>query len=174
MESVTVRRVDATVLLINNTLKVGLEMRGWRAADELGHAIAYMARGVIAGDRQQVTRSVAVQRDGDQIVVERQGAVFVRMPAAAALEVGNGILAKARLIEEDEQVDQVVFDQALLDRSGRLPGIQLTADPVKRELALKEALHNTKLRRAVRNRMRGTVIPVGHPRVIKSPAPKED
>ncbi len=82
----------------------------------------------------------------------------------------------ARLAEEHCKANQIIYDNALIARSGRLPGIGLSDDPLIRSESVKAALYDRSLRRALpyhkpnglgNIQSRGVV---GAPRLSKRPA----
>jgi len=161
---------------------VSVQITGWEKVDAVGRSLSWMARGLYPPERTHVASGLYMQKDGDMIVVELKGQVFLRVPTtkdalsnpSAAEMLGNAILGVARLIQEDADVDQVVFDAALLQRAGMLPGLSLTGDQRKQDLIRVEAAHNPTLRAAIRGAVRDQVVRVGHPTVISPPRKLED
>ncbi|MGH9158189.1 MAG: hypothetical protein ACRD1K_20665 [Acidimicrobiales bacterium] len=90
-------------------------------------------------------QSVTVRREGPKVVLLVQGRRLMDLPWGAALELGQAFIHQARRIEEIEKRDQVVFDQAILNRKGIKIG--LAVDPRLREQAMQEAHWNSNLRR---------------------------
>lgn len=55
----------------------------------------------------------------------------------------------ARAAEEHCKANQIIYDNALLHRSGKIPFLGLSNDPKIKDETAKEALHNRELRRAL-------------------------
>ena len=70
-----------------------------------------------------------------------------KVPWEVADKIAQQSTRAARLAEEFCKVNQVIMDNALLARSGVLPGIGLSDHPKIKEESIKEALHNRDLRR---------------------------
>lgn len=134
-------------MLFNPQAKLAVAF-SWRAAVDVGHSMAYKARGVIAADPEKVA-SVRIRRVADQVMLEDavRGRLLVVLPLAAAIEIGHGLIGQARRLETVEKHEQVVFDQALLQRRGSPFGV--TSDPQLQEMAMQEAHWNSRLRRAL-------------------------
>lgn len=147
--SAGVRRDGTKVLFINHETHLGLELQGWEDADHFALCMKRVAQGSsLLGTR--VSKSVRIIRSSEQsIIVEARGNVFIELPNAVALEFCNLIIGQARLIEQDEKAADISFDQALLIRSGALPGLGLTDNKDIQEMAAQEAAWNTTLRRAL-------------------------
>ena len=69
------------------------------------------------------------------------------MPWEQADEIARHATRAARLAEEICKANQIIMDNALLQRSGALPGIGLSDHPKIKDETIKEALHNRDLRR---------------------------
>ncbi len=69
----------------------------------------------------------------------------LRMPWSAALDVGKAIIRKARDAEEIAKAEDIIFDQALLIRTGAPLGF--SDHPGIQAEAAKEAAWNSDLRR---------------------------
>lgn len=145
MDSVTIGIRNGRVLLVNNTIRTAIVL-SWRAADAMGTAIAYKARGVI-GPEPEAIGAVSVRRDGETIVLINAGQTLLIAPLAAALEIGHGLKTQARRLEELENAPRIALDQAILQRSGA--GFGLTNDPTIQAEAGKEAAWNSDLRRYI-------------------------
>jgi hypothetical protein len=117
----------------------------------------------------QVKRAI-VRREGRRIVLLMNGQVVADLPWDAALEFGKGIITKARDIEEEVKAEQIIPDEALLNRLG-VP-ISLTNNPDIKKEAFKAAQYDPFLRRAITG-ARAKGIPsaesVGRPGLIKHP-----
>lgn len=143
----SIKRDGHKVLLINHETHLGLELQNWQAADEFALALKRIIR---SGGGTQVTRSTRIRaEENDTVLIETMGTVFIQLPNAIAQEFCNSIIANARLIEQDESAADLAFDQALLIRSGALPGIGLTDSPDIQDMAAQEAAWNTTLRKAL-------------------------
>ena len=69
------------------------------------------------------------------------------IPWEQADEIARQATRAARLAEEICKANQIIMDNALLHRSGVLPGIGLSDHPKIKDESIKEALHNRDLRR---------------------------
>jgi hypothetical protein len=147
MDSLTVGIRDGRVVLFNPGARLALAF-SWRAAVDVGHAMAYKARGVIAADPEKVA-SVRVRREAGQVMLEDavRGSLLVVLPLPAAIEIGYALIGQARRLETVEKHEAIVFDQALLARRGMPFGV--TSNPRLQELAMQEAHWNSRLRRAL-------------------------
>lgn len=154
MESLAVtvgREGPFGVFLANRFTRRKVSLASWRAADAVGHLLAYQARGVYPADLTRVG-AFASRREDDDLVVEVRDVdgrweVFAVMPLPFALEIGNLLLGKAREIQTEEDYEDVVFDHAILQRTGVLPQLGLVNDPYLHREAAKEAAWNSQLRR---------------------------
>ncbi len=70
-----------------------------------------------------------------------------KVPWEVADKIARQSTRAARLAEEVCKANQVIMDNALLQRSGVLPGIGLSDHPKIKEESVKEALHNRDFRR---------------------------
>lgn len=109
-------------------------------------------------------RSVTVRREGFDILVLEGGRLLFRLPWNAALEFAQAMVYQARRIEEIVKREQIVFDQAILNRRG-IP-IGLVVDPRLRDEAMKEAHWNSSLRRYLPGGVKSQEA-VGTPAIIK-------
>lgn len=110
-------------------------------------------------------KEATIKRDGINVVVIMEGKKVADLPWDAALMLSRAIRIQARRIEEEVKALGIIDDQALLIRSGAPFG--LTSHPGILREAVKEAVHNPKLRKYVtgeRVKMGGSV--VGEPTVI--------
>lgn len=153
MNRITIGTRDNRVIVFNPDARLALGF-SWRAAVEIAHAIMWKARGVETPDSHEVA-AVRVRRDDESIIVDQPmtGRVFGVWPLAAAHEIGEAMLAKARELETKERADQVAYDQAILLRSGKPFG--LTSDPVLQDEAGKLAAWDSSLRRYLPGGIRG-------------------
>ena len=69
------------------------------------------------------------------------------VPWEVADQIAKKSTRAARLAEEVCKANQVIMDNAILQRSGVLPGIGLSNHPLIKEETIKEALHDRDLRR---------------------------
>lgn len=112
--------------------------------------------------------SVSIRQEGDRVLLIQNGRLVLDLPWQAALDVGRGICAKARLSEEHAKADSVITDQAILIRAGFPLG--LTRQPHMIREAIKTANNDRKLRRYIPNGIRSQAV-VGNPTLIqKGPA----
>lgn len=149
LQSVTIRRAGAHVILINNELHLGLELTSWEHADDFAQSVRFMARKFDSGAREQISPLVAVKREDEDVLIEYDNKPFLLVSCAFALELSNKIIGVARTIEEEAKAEDIAFDEALLLRSGvNLPS-GLTNHPGIMDEAGKEAAWNRELRRAI-------------------------
>lgn len=112
-------------------------------------------------------KSVTIRREGFEILLlDPHGRLLLRLPWEAALRLGGAIMQQARRVEEIVKRDQVVFDQAILNRRG-VP-IGLINDPHLQQEAMKEAAWNSQLRRYLPGGVQSQEA-VGTPSLIKHP-----
>ena len=90
--------------------------------------------------------NVQVRAEGAEVVLILDGK-GMRMPWQKADEISTALRRKARLAEEVEMATQVIADNALLQRSGAIPGLGLSDHPAIRDETVKEALYGRDLRR---------------------------
>lgn len=109
-------------------------------------------------------RSVTIRREGRDVLILERGRLVFRIPWDAALELGSAIIQQARRVEEIVKRDQIVYDQAILNRLG-IP-IGLICDPRLKDEAMKEAHWNSSLRRYLPGGVKSQEA-VGTPAVIK-------
>ena len=69
------------------------------------------------------------------------------VPWEVADQIAKKSTRAARKAEEICKANQVIMDNAILQRSGVLPGIGLSDHPLIKKESIKEALHNRDLRR---------------------------
>ena len=110
-----------------------------------------MARLLIAkGDRTLDDNKLQIFDNGNGKVVylyNGKNLFNTDVPWEVADQIAKKSTRAARLAEEVCKANQVIMDNALLQRSGVLPGIGLSDHPLIKAESIKEALHNTKLRR---------------------------
>lgn len=113
--------------------------------------------------------SVTIRQEGDRVVVLSNGQAVLDVPWNAALEIANGIRAKAKLAEEQAHLDEIAGDSAVMLRAG-LPFIlsnrRDVLDVAKREAAWGDLRRQMPMR-GIQSRER-----FGVPSLIKHP-PKE-
>ena len=127
---------------------MAMQIEGWQKADEVAHRLQLMARGLNTLPKEKLSSVCTIRREGNSILIENNGSVFALVPLEAMLQISNGMLGLIRLIEEEDKAEAIAFDQALLTRTGALPGMGLTSNLDILDLARIEAGHNTELRKA--------------------------
>ena len=81
--------------------------------------------------------SLTIRQDGTSVLLLHNGTLVASLPWQAALEVGKALLLACKQAEAYANIDQLIHDQALIQRLG-LP-VGLTNDPKIQTEALKEA-----------------------------------
>ena len=89
-------------------------------------------------------KRIRIGQDGPNVIITIDGRAL-EMPWNAALDVGKALIKKARAAEEIAKAEGIIFDQALLIRTGAPLGF--TDNPDIQKEAAKEAAHNSDLRR---------------------------
>lgn len=89
--------------------------------------------------------NLRIRQDGKTVQVIRNGVLLLDMPWDAAVDVAMAILQQARLVEEIEKREEIIRDQAILNRVGLQIGL-LNNSYLQQE-AMKEAQYNSELRR---------------------------
>jgi len=121
-------------------------------------------------------RQIGVRRDGQDIYVLLDGrSVLGAMDWRSAKALAILLIRAANKCEEHEKADSIVFDQALLLRRGwGFLGLSNNRD-IQHE-AMKEAGHNTTLRKAIPHISSSiqSQEAVGTPTLIKEPPGKKD
>ena len=84
-------------------------------------------------------------RGNDQGVMICNGQLVTNMPAEILIELGRKMVAMGTLIKNDRNIEQQIFDQAILRRAGAPIG--LNANPKVEVEAAKESQWNRDLRR---------------------------
>jgi hypothetical protein len=92
-------------------------------------------------------KEVQVARDGSHVVLVQNRQRIFSLPWDATLMVAKAMMIQARRIEEELKATQIAFDQGLLIRKGIPFG--LTSNPRIFQDAVKEALYNPTLRKAM-------------------------
>jgi hypothetical protein len=114
-------------------------------------------------------RSLTVRRDGPRILLLSEGLALADLPWEAALELAHALRAQAKRAEEIACREQVVYDQAILNRLGIKLG--LVVDPRLQQEAMHEAAWNSDLRRYLPGGIRSQEV-VGMPTLIRHRPPK--
>ena len=89
-------------------------------------------------------RNVRVHQEGPEVQLIIDGRAL-RMPWNVALDLSKALRKKAHAAEEIAKAEGIIFDQALLIRTGAPLGF--TDNPDIQKEAAKEAAHNSDLRR---------------------------
>jgi hypothetical protein len=87
--------------------------------------------------------------DDGHVDVLLQGALWISASAADARRIGESILQVSGMVEEEQDSERIIYEQALLTRTGALPGLGLSDNPKINAAARVEAAHNRDLRRYV-------------------------
>jgi hypothetical protein len=114
---------------------------------------------------------VTLRVEGTKVLILLGDGKYLLMPWEAAREFGKTLLAKAALAEEHAKHEQIVFDQALLQRKGLRFG--LTSNPTLQRLAGHAAFWHRTLRRAIPSPGIGSQEQFGAPTLINQP-PRPD
>lgn len=94
---------------------------------------------------------VNVREEGNAVLLFVDGRLAFRVNCNEALEIANALTSVARIIDERVQHERIVFEQALLMRSGAPFGLVTRYNPDLMKLARKEAAWNSDLRRYIRS-----------------------
>jgi len=113
---------------------------------------------------------VKIDKDKGRVIILEEGKVVLDVPWNMALSIGRSLIKQAKIVEEHENANQIIKDQALLQRVG-FP-IGLTNNPAIQKESMKEAVNSRELRRALPGGIKSQSA-VGTPTVIKKP-PKEE
>jgi hypothetical protein len=116
------------------------------------------------------TQRVSVRREGDNILILKNGVLLIEMPYQAALGLSQALRVKAKEVEEEVCAQQIIADQALLLRAGAPFG--LTGHPVILRESVKTALTDRNLRRYLPGGIASKAI-VMAPRIIQHAPGKE-
>lgn len=90
-------------------------------------------------------QQLAIRREGNRILILRNGVLILEMPYHAALELSKGLHIKAKQAEEEACAEQIIADQSLLIRAGAPFG--LTAHRAILRESIKTAQTDRNLRR---------------------------
>lgn len=107
---------------------------------------------------------VRIRQEGAEVQVIIEGKAVITAPWNAALDIAHEMIAAARRAEEHAKANQIIFDNAMLFRSGAPFGLSNNKNIVTE--SLKEAAHNYTLRRHMAGGIKSTAI-VGTPEVRK-------
>jgi len=107
---------------------------------------------------------VRIRHEGTNVQVIVNGALVFDAPWNAAQDIARELKAASLRAEEIAKADGIIFDNALLFRSGAPFGLSNHPDIIKE--TVKEAGHNTTLRRHLRGGIQSKGI-VGKPDVRK-------
>jgi len=111
------------------------------------------------------TRTVDVSQEGERVFIIERGRAILELPWDAAQALARAILTQAARAEEIAKAEQIVYDNAILLRSGALP-IGLTSNPVLIDQTIREAQSNTNLRRYMPGGIKSREV-FGTPAIIK-------
>lgn len=117
-----------------------------------------------------VRRSTTVRQDDERVLLIVNGRCVLNLPWDGALEIGRALIAQGHRAEEIAKAAGVIYDNAILVRSGA--PISLAVDPRIRKEAEKEAAWNSDLRRKMPGGVRSTES-VGAPSVKRRRLTKE-
>ncbi len=98
-------------------------------------------------------KQITIRQNGPNVLLIIDGRA-TELPWNAALDVANALREKARDAEEIAKAEGIIFDQALLLRSGAPIGFSSNPD-IQKEAA-KEAVSNPTLRRHIPGGVRAT------------------
>lgn len=90
---------------------------------------------------------VSIRHDNGQVVFVLNGDRGLRMPWEKAEEIARALIRKAREAEEYCKANQIIADNALMQRAG--VNIGLSSHPLIKAETVKESLYNRTLRRAL-------------------------
>lgn len=103
----------------------------------------------------QRIEQVSIRQEGERVLIIKGGVAVLDVPPEAAIEIGRGLIAKARQAMEvrPKVAEQTAIDAGLLLRIGAPFGI--TSHPKILAEAVKEAETNRELRRALPGGIKG-------------------
>jgi len=105
---------------------------------------------------------IRIRTEGADVILIAEGKAVITAPWNAALDIAHELVAAARRAEEHAKAENIIFDNALLIRSGAPFGLSSHKDIVAE--SIKEAGHNTTIRRHMPGGIKSTSI-VGAPEV---------
>ena len=91
---------------------------------------------------------ITLRSEGDHVLLIIDGNLVWNLKWENARDVHSALGQKIKQSEEYAKANQVIYDQAIMQRSGSPVG--LTATPILQQEAAKEAAWNTDLRRKLR------------------------
>ena len=89
---------------------------------------------------------VRIRNEGTEVLVIIDGALALQAPWNVAIDIARELIAKARAAEEIAKANDIIFDNAILARSGAPIGLSNNKDIIAE--TAKEAAWNTTLRRS--------------------------
>jgi hypothetical protein len=115
-------------------------------------------------------QQVSIRREGNRILLLKNGVLLIEMPYQAALGLSQALRVKAKEVEEEVCAEQIIADQALLLRAGAPFG--LTAHRAILRESIKTAQFDRDLRRYLPGGIASKAI-VMAPRIIQHALGKE-
>lgn len=93
--------------------------------------------------------SVRFKAEGDKVLFILNGVLLAEWPADKAAETAKALISVAKVAEaaDAKVIQETIEDQALMIRSGFMPGLSLTQNPRVFKEAKKHAEHDRSLRR---------------------------
>lgn len=95
------------------------------------------------GDSDTKLGSCKIAQSGPMVILYIDGRA-TELPWEAAKIIANGLMEKALMAEEYAKAEEIIFDQAIMYRSGA--PFALSDNPKIKDEAKKEALYNRELR----------------------------
>lgn len=89
---------------------------------------------------------IRVRSIGRKVILEF-GKKYIEIPYEQALELSSAIRIQAKKCEEIDKANEIIMDSAILKRVGAPIG--LSSNPDIQKEAIKESLHNKKLRKYI-------------------------
>jgi hypothetical protein len=111
-------------------------------------------------------KRVSIRQEGISVLVVVDGRAVLEMPWQAALDVSMAIRIQAKEAEALAKVEGIIWDQAILVRSGAPFGLTSHRDMLKE--ATKEAAWNSPLRKYMPGGIKSQAV-FGVPRLIQHP-----
>jgi len=105
-----------------------------------------------------------IRHEGTTVILIYNGVTVCQLPWQAGLDLAKALQAQSKKAEEIAKAEQLIFDQALLMRSGAPFG--LTNHPQIQAEASKEAQWNSELRRRLPGGVKAKGV-VGSPALIR-------
>lgn len=90
---------------------------------------------------------IRIRQEGPSVHIIVDGKLAIDAPWNAAIDIARELMQRARLAEECAKANDIIFDQAILARTGAAFGLSDNKD-IQHE-AMKEASHNPILRRHI-------------------------